>query len=176
MSKILKFELWGMVFISLSGSLLHFTFNWLNRFWLAGAFSAVNESTWEHLKLAVVPAFIWALVENRALRGRPNNFWFAKAAGIYAMPVLIIAFFYGYKAILGHNLLAIDISIFVAAVILGQLLSYSITKLPGFSRKFDSCYILLLVALVLSFVVFTFWPPHFFLWQDPISGGYGIIK
>jgi len=56
--KILKLEIWGMVFISAFGSLLHFVFNWLNRFWLAGAFSAVNESTWEHLKLAVVAGVV----------------------------------------------------------------------------------------------------------------------
>jgi len=56
--KILKLEIWGMVFISAFGSLLHFAFNWLNRFWLAGAFSAVNESTWEHLKLAVVAGVV----------------------------------------------------------------------------------------------------------------------
>jgi len=37
-SKILKFEIWGMFFISVFGSLLHFTFSWLNRFWLLARF------------------------------------------------------------------------------------------------------------------------------------------
>jgi len=173
-SKILKFEILGIVFISLAGSLLHFTFNLLNRFWLAGAFSAVNESTWEHLKLAVIPALIWALLESRVFKGKANNFLCAKASGIYLMPILIVVFFYSYTAILGYNLLALDISIFVAAVAIGQIVSYKIMMLPEFSQKFNAVSLLSLIILLLAFVVFTFYPPRIFLFQDPISGGYGI--
>jgi len=175
-SKILKFEILGIVFISLAGSLLHFTFNLLNRFWLVGAFSAVNESTWEHLKLAVIPALVWALLESRVFRSRANNFFCAKASGTYLMPILIVVFFYSYTAILGYNLLAFDISIFILAVIIGQLVSYKIMVRPEFSQKFNTVSLLSLIILLLAFVVLTFYPPHIFLFQDPISGGYGIIK
>jgi len=43
-SKILKFELIGALFIIFLGSFLHFTFEWSEKFWLLGIFSAVNES------------------------------------------------------------------------------------------------------------------------------------
>jgi len=74
-TKILKLELIGALFIILLGSLLHFTFEWSNNFWLVGIFSAVNESTWEHLKLAVIPALLWLLIEMKVLKERPENFF-----------------------------------------------------------------------------------------------------
>lgn len=165
-----------MIFISLFGSLLHFTFNWANRFWLVGAFSAVNESSWEHLKLAVVPAIIWAILESKVFKLRANNFLFAKAVGTYLMPVLILAIFYSYTAILGYNLLVFDISSFIISVIIGQLVSYKIMAYPEFPQRFNAVSLFSLIILPLVFVVFTFYPPHIFLLQDPISGGYGIIR
>lgn len=174
--KILKLELLGILFISAFGSLLHFAFEWLNRFWLAGAFSAVNESTWEHLKLAVVAAVVWAVLESKVFKVKAPNFLLAKTIGAYLMPALIVLFFYSYKAILGHNLLVIDISIFVLAVAIGQVVNYKIMALPEFSPKLNVPSFILLVILLLAFVVFTFYPPHFFLFKDPVSLGYGIVK
>ena len=175
-SKILKFEILGIFFVSFLGSFLHFTFNLANKFWLVGVFSAVNESTWEHLKLAVIPAILWAVLESKAFKLKANNFLFAKAVGIYLMPILIAVFFYSYKAILGYNLLVFDISVFMISVILGQIASYKIMARQEFSQKFKKASFLALTIILLAFIVFTFYPPHFFLFQDPISGLYGIIK
>ena len=165
-----------MVFISLLGSFLHFTFQLSHKFWLVGIFSAVNESTWEHLKLAVVPAILWAILESKVFKLKASNFLFAKAAGIWLMPISIIIFFYGYKAILGYHNLLLDISIFILSVIIGQIISYKIMTLPEFSQRFNAISFISIIILFLVFAIFTFYPPHFFLFQDPISGGYGIIK
>ena len=175
MTKILKWEIGGAVFISLFGSLLHFVFEWSGKFWLVGAFSAVNESTWEHLKLAVVPAVIWLLVERKILKREARNFFFAKEMGLFVMPILIIILFYSYIAILGNNLLALDISIFILAVIIGQFISYKIMQVPEFSQKYNKASIALMVILVVIFIIFTYFPPKSFLFHDPVSGGYGIV-
>jgi hypothetical protein len=166
--KILKFEILGIFFISLLGSFLHFTFALANKFWLVGAFSAVNESTWEHLKLAVIPAILWALLESKVFKLKTPNFLFAKAVGIYLMPILIVVFFYGYKAILGYHNLLLDISIFVIAVIIGQIASYKIMSRPGSYSKFNNSSFFFLAILPIIFIIFTFFPPHFFLFKDPI--------
>jgi len=187
MSKILKWEIWGAIFISLFGGLLHFTFNWFGRFWLVGAFSAVNESTWEHLKLAVVPAIIWMLVERKTLKLEANpeseqarygasNFLLAKTMGIFAMPILIVVFFYSYTAILGDNFLVLDIGTFFLAVIIGQVISYKIMEASEFSQKYNKICVGLLIILALAFVIFTYFPPKVFLFHDPVSGEYGIVK
>jgi hypothetical protein len=47
----LRWELAGIVSIILAGSTLHFAFEWANYWRPAALIAAVNESTWEHLKL-----------------------------------------------------------------------------------------------------------------------------
>jgi hypothetical protein len=59
----LWFELVGMVFIILLGSMLHFTFEWSGNQPIVGVFSAVNESVWEHLKIAFWPALLYLIFE-----------------------------------------------------------------------------------------------------------------
>ena len=49
--RVLFFELTGIVFIIILGSILHFTFEWSGSQVVVGVFSAVNESVWEHFKL-----------------------------------------------------------------------------------------------------------------------------
>ncbi len=175
-SKLLKCEIGGAIFTVLLGSALHFTFQWSNKFWLVGLFSAVNESTFEHLKLAVIPAVLWMLLERKLLKLKPPNFFLAKALGIYSMPILIVVLFYGYTALLGTNYLFLDISVFVLSVLLGYLISYKIMTMPPLSPQYNPLASSLLALLVLSFFLFTFFPPQIFLFQDLLSGGYGIIK
>ncbi len=166
-SKIFKFEIWGAVFTVFFGSLLHFTFELFNKFWLVGMFSAINESTWEHLKLAVMPAILWLILERKVFKLKANNFYFAKFVGIYLMPILIIVLFYGYKAVLGTHNLFLDILIFILAVVFGHLISCRIMTMPEFSQRYNVLAISLLILLVILFFAFTFYPPRIFLFQDP---------
>jgi hypothetical protein len=174
--KILKLEILGAVFISLFGSFLHFTFNLANRSWLVGAFSAVNESTWEHLKLAVIPAIIWAIAEKKIFKIKSDNFISAKTISIYLMPIIIVVGFYSYTAILGRNLLPIDIFLFIISVIIGQYVSYRLIIKPNFSKKRDRACLMSLIIILFAFIVFTFFPPRFFLFRDPITQTYGIAR
>jgi len=173
-SKILKLELIGVIFIVLLGSLLHFTFEWLGKFWLVGFFSAVNESTWEHLKLAVMPALLWMLIEMKLLKERPENFFYGKTRGIYSMPFFIILIFYSYKAILGKNFLILDILTFIVAVLFGQLISYKMMFWKNLPEVYNKIAVVFLFILFFAFIIFTFYPPHIFLFQDPITLKYGI--
>ena len=56
--KLFKYHIFSILLISILGTLLHFTFHCSNSNLLIGAFSAVNESTWEHLKLLFFPTLI----------------------------------------------------------------------------------------------------------------------
>ena len=53
----------GFFFVLILGTLLHFSFAWLREAPVAGLFSAVNESTWEHMKLLFFPSFLYFLWE-----------------------------------------------------------------------------------------------------------------
>ena len=52
-----KLNFFRFFFISILGVLLHFTYEWSDDNRIVGLFSAVNESTWEHLKLLFFRCF-----------------------------------------------------------------------------------------------------------------------
>lgn len=53
----------GFLFTVIAGSLLHFAFAASGGNTLIGAFTPVNESVWEHLKLLLIPAVAFSAVE-----------------------------------------------------------------------------------------------------------------
>jgi hypothetical protein len=178
--RILFFELAGIVFIIIFGSILHFTFEWSGNQAVVGVFSAVNESVWEHLKLGFWPAIVFALIEfkylDNDLKKAPSNFLFAKTIGIYLIPIIIMAIFYSYTAVIGESILFIDILSFVIAVIVGQLVSYRLLTGKTLPYNLDLVSLAALVLLGLAFAIFTFYPPQLPMFQDPITGEYGLIS
>jgi len=169
---VLAYELIGIVFIVILGSILHFTFELSGNNQIVALFSAVNESVWEHLKLGFWPALLYAIIEYRKLKSM-DNFLFAKAVGIYLIPISIVILFYSYTAFIEGNL-AIDILIFIVAVIIGQMISYKILntrKMPNLLKKVS---LIALIVLSAMFLIFTFYPPKLPLFVDPISGKYGL--
>ena len=174
--RALFFELAGIVFIIIFGSILHFTFEWAGGQAVVGVFSAVNESVWEHLKLGFWPAIVFALVEFKYLKKSTNNFMFAKTIGIYLIPLVIMVIFYSYTALVGESILVIDILSFIIAVIVGQLVSYRLLTYKTLPYNLDIFSLIALLLLGIAFVLFTFYPPPLPMFQDPITGEYGIIS
>jgi hypothetical protein len=164
-----------MVLIILLGSMLHFTFEGSGNQPIVGVFSAVNESVWEHLKIAFWPALFYSIFEYRYLYKKSNNFLSAKTLGIFSIMIIIPAIFYSYTIFFEENLV-IDIGSFILAIIIGQLISYRLLTYKKLARTFELISLFALVILALAFVVFTFYPPQVQLFQDPNTGEYGIIN
>jgi len=172
--RVAAWEIAGVFWIFLAGSVLHFAYDWLGRAAPVSLVAAVNESVWEHLKLAYWPAVAWAIAERAALGRQFKNLWAAKAVGIYLMPVTIAALFYGYTGVLGRNVLWIDISIFFVAAAAGQLASYLLLTARDASRALNHLGLLALLLLGAAFMAFTFAPPHLPMFRDAVTGSYGI--
>jgi hypothetical protein len=172
---LLRWELGGIVFTVVLGALLHFVFEWSGRAVPVGAIAAVNESVWEHLKLGFWPALVYAALEYGRFGRSANNFPLAKTVGIYLISITIVVLFYLYTAILGHGLLPVDIAIFVVGVIVGQLVSYKLLTVSLLPEKLSRFAPIALAVLAILFVLFTFYPPQFPLFRDPVTGGYGIV-
>ncbi len=172
---ILRWELGGIAFIIVLGSLLHFAFEWSGEATPVAWIAAVNESVWEHLKLGFWPALVYAAIEYSRFGKSANNFFFAKTLGIYLIPITIVVLYYVYTAIFGHGLLIVDIAIFVVAVIVCQLVSYKLLTASPLPEKLNRFALIALVVLGILFVLFTFYPPHLHLFKDPVTGGYGIV-
>ena len=179
-ANIFRWEMWGILFIVLLGSLLHFTFEFSGGWRPLGIISAVNESVWEHLKLAFWPALFWTIFEWLRLR-RPKrdtrpNFLLAKAIGAYTMPVVIVVIFYSYTAFTGESILAVDLTSFVIAIVIGQSLSYKLWHSWNSAKSLIWLGLAMFTIGILLFAIFTFYPPHVGLFQDSPTGAYGILS
>jgi len=171
--KIKNWQIITVIICLILGILLHFTYEWSGENAIVGLFSAVNESTWEHLKLAFFPMLLMAIIGYFVIGKRTNNYWLAQAIGIITAITFIVTFFYTYRGVLGKNIDVLNIGSFCVAVILGEFVTYKILK----SRKTynaELVSIIFLVILFFSFILYTFYPPQIPLFQDPISGDYGI--
>lgn len=61
-NRLIKYQIFSAVFAIILGTILHFTYEWSGNNAFIGAFSSINESTWEHLKLAFYPMIITAII------------------------------------------------------------------------------------------------------------------
>ena len=89
--------------ISIVGTLLHFVYEWSNHNKIVSLFAAVNESTWEHIKIALTPMFLWGLYDGYVYGFSPNYF-LAKSISLLAVIIIIPLLFYGYKLITKNSI------------------------------------------------------------------------
>lgn len=169
---IFRFQFISAIFAMILGTLLHFTYNWSNDNLFIGTFSAVNESTWEHLKLLFFPMLITTIFGYSYIGKSIPNFLCAKTLGITTAILFTIVFFYTYSGILGTNFAFINIATFLFSITIGEFLAYKIL-LSNFSCN-NKFAIIILVTLFLCFVIFTYFPPEIGLFKDPVTGQYGI--
>ena len=170
---LLRWEWWGALACVIAGSVPHFAYAWSGASPVVGLFTPVNESVWEHLKLGLWPLGVLSVIELLTVARGRRRFLLPKLAGIVAMMLFIVLFYYGYSAILGTHLLALDIGSFVACVALCQAVSLAIMRAGGESSAGNALGAAGLVALAALFMIFTFAPPRSELFSDPPSGTHG---
>lgn len=170
--KIKKFQIFSAIVVFLLGTLLHFTYDLSNGNKIIALFSAVNESTWEHLKLIFFPMLITTIIGYFIIGKDIKNYWCSKTKGIIVAILFTIIFFYTYTGILGKNIAFIDISSFFIAVIIGEFVSY-LLMINNFKCN-DLIAKIILLILIICFIIFTFVTPQIGLFKDPITGIYGI--
>ena len=174
-NKILQWEIIGIIFVIILGTLFHFLFEWLYSWPPIGAITAINESVWEHLKLPYWPLIIFSFIEYNYIKTNIKNFIIGKASAVLISIGTILIVFYSYTAILGIEILIIDILSFFIGVIIGQLVSYKIITLNKLQKWINVVSWIILIGLGLSLILFTYLPPHLPIFQDSESGLYGIF-
>ena len=166
-------QLMGFAVTALSGTVLHFLYDWLGESLLVAPFSGVNESTWEHMKLLFWPMFLFAVVQSFFFRDR-SDFWCVKLRGILLGLSMIPILFYTYNGAIGKSPDWINITIFFVSAAISYLYetrAYSANLLPC-TRSAAALGALCGVGLL--FVIFTFATPELGIFRDPLSGNYGI--
>lgn len=166
----------GFFFSSIVGVLLHFLYDWTGERILVALFSAVNESIWEHMKILFFSLLFFSIIQDKFSKKTDEKFWYAKLVGIMMGVLLIPMIYYTYTGVFGISLDWFNIFIFFIAVAVSYYIEIKIMQSPQ-----EMCVsqetaksILYLVAVV--FMLFTLFPPRIMLFQDPVTGTYGIEK
>ena len=175
MSKLQKWQIGATAFCLVIGTLLHFTYELSGGNTFVAVFSAVNESTWEHLKLVFYPMLIMTVIGYFYLGKDVKNYLCAKTLGIIYAISFIVIFFYTYTGIIGKNFAFLDIGSFFVAVFIGEYIAFK--NMLSFDDECNkSISVITLIILLLCFVLFTYFPPKINLFKDPVHNEYGIIK
>jgi hypothetical protein len=161
--------------LGLLGSVLHFLFDWTSHNRFVAIFSAVNESYWEHIKIAIWPVFFLQVVLFASGGYQYTSFIPAATISLYSIPVSMVGLVFVYKAVTKKNILWLDISIFFVCIAIAQssfVLIFDQLNPTGGTVVMASLF---LFGLIVAFLLFTLRPPKepdVFL--DPIKKDYGL--
>lgn len=168
----LKTFLSRFLFISVLGVLLHFTYEWSDDNPIVALFSAVNESTWEHLKLLFFPMLLLTIIELLFTEKRqlPSNYLFARTIGILSGMAFIVIAFYTLTGVFAKLPDAVNIALYFLGVFLALYIENKINR--GNSQNHSAFAAIVLLALTIAFFVFTKYPPSIGLFANPVLTGF----
>ena len=163
----------GIIIICVIGTLLHFTYELSHHNKYVAIFSAVNESTWEHIKICMTPTILWSIYEIITY-GFSLKFLVAKSLSLLTIILLIPILFYSYSIFTKKSILFIDVICFYVTVICSQYVFKYFINLNNISNIYIYLSIILLIIEIGSYLYLTFNPFKDFLFKDPITHRYGL--
>lgn len=158
----------NIIIVSIVGTLLHFVYEWSGNNSLVGIFGAVNESTWEHLKLLFWPVSILTFIEFFIWRKENPGFLMSRFCAMLIGMFFIVTAFYTFTGIVGKPVDAFNISLYFVAVILTFFLSRLFEKNKIFAKQRTNLYAIIgFIVVAILFIVFTKNPPSIGLFKKP---------
>ena len=165
----------SFVILSVFGTILHFTHGWFKNGILLHIFSAVNESTWEHMKLLVAPTLLVMIFQYVILKNDYSNLMNGILI-LFVVEIVSIPLLYeSLGLILKEVPFIITILVFYISIILGLFSEYFILK-NGISIFSELIGFLFILVITFKFGILTYFPPKIFLFRDPVTGRYGDKK
>ena len=158
------------------GAGMHFAYALLGENLLVGLIAPVNESIWEHTKLAFWPMLVW-WVAYLLCRGKryaidANRWLTAAVCAITTAVVAIPTLYYLYTGALGISVTWVDACILLVAIALGHAIGlHLLRRAKGINAKVA---VMLLAVWAILFILITCFPPHLPLFEDPLTATYGI--
>lgn len=163
-------NLWQLIGFGVTcifGVLLHFLYDWTNLI-IFLPFSCVNESTWEHMKIAFWPMFIFTIIQSFYFKDR-EDFWYIKLKGIILGIVLIPIIFYTYNGVIGKSPDWINIAIFITCILIAFI--YERNQLTMNSEYYLSAKVAIILLCIIAglFFIFSFKAPNLRIFIDPLT-------
>lgn len=167
MKKSIPFwQMIGFVFTGVGGTLLHFLYDWSGQNPVVGAFAAVNESIWEHMKLLFFPMLLFSFIEYTRIGKEYPNFWCVKVIGTLVGLTAIPVIYYTYTGALGVSVDWFNIAIFFIAAAAVYWLETRLLQKGRPHCVFPAVALGALVLLGVVFVMLTYYPPELPLFQS----------
>lgn len=158
----------GFIIVSILGTLFHYVYEWTGRLWLLGLVFPVNESTWEHMKLAFFPMLLYGIFMCIYLKKNYPAVCFAVLTGTIVATLMIPIIFYTYRGVLGFGVTWLDMLTFYLAVLIGIIVEHCM--LIGLE---DDCKVgtmvmgVICVIMAIAFFVFTYNVPGLGIFVAP---------
>lgn len=175
-----KIIILGILIIFFLSALFHFLYDITGGSDIAAIFFPVNESIFEHLKLALYPTLIYWLITFLIFKNdyklRFSKWFTGMTFSIFTCMIYILSQYYILRYALNLSSSILDILSIFIGLLLGQILGCHI-----YNRSTSSIGILVfcIIVVLLTCIVFanlTFYPPKLPLFLDNPSQTYGIPK
>ena len=147
----------GIIIICAIGTFLHFLYEISHHNKFVAIFAAVNESTWEHIKIAMTPTILWSIYEISEC-GFTNNFIFAKSMCLLTIILVIPILFYSYTAFTKKAILWIDVICFFISITCSQFVYRYVINLINYSSIFNYISFGLIIIELFLYFYLTFNP------------------
>ena len=162
----------SIVIISIVGTLSHFLYDLSNHNKFVGIFAAVNESTWEHIKIALTPTILWSLIDGY-IYGIEDNYFLAKLVSLIVIIILMPILFYGHKWVAKKDYFIFDIATFYIVIIASQLSFYFLIQIDPIDFYFRYLSCIGVFIIFGCYMVLTLLPLKNFIFKDPLTNKYG---
>lgn len=171
-----KWILKGIPWLFLIGSVMHFMYDICDNNIFAALFAPVNESTWEHLKMVLLPLILWwslfYIIKHKQYSINKKKWFGGTLVALITALISIPLLYYFYTGVFGVHLIWVDILILLFSLMFGQLLGLHFYR---YSKGISVIIVMVIfILLIVIFMVFTFNPPQLPIFQDAITGSYGI--
>lgn len=174
-SNLTKVKFIGMIAIIVLGMVFHELYKSTGIVFF-GIISPVNESKWEHWKMAFWPVIFISIFEYYFIKGQVNNYIFSLAVGILVFEIATFGSIEIYDLVFGESHILVHVVTFVAGGIACQFTRYFLMLNTEKTKVLFLIGVLLLLIHIVAFVVFTFRPLQEEYFKDSLSGTYGIFK
>ena len=157
------------------GTLLHFAFEFSGGSTLVGAFTPVNESIWEHLKLILIPSILTAPIEYISFGKNYIGYFGAKSFATVIGMLFVLVGYYTYSGLVGTDYFIADILLFLGGMALTSFFTFIFTLKLNLGEREAIIGMSMIAFLLIVFMYFTFNPPMLELFRDPLSEDFGIL-
>ncbi len=161
--------------IAIFGTVFHFTHNWFKKGIILHLISAINESTWEHMKLLIVPTILVTIFQYITVYSQYNNFWFSILTLLIIETLSIPLIFEPLRIYFKKVSLLFTITLFYLSIIIGLIFQYSVLvyEISIISELLSMILVILYISI---YWIFTYYPPKLFIFKDPVYKRYGDIR